>query len=180
MTVIWNIWIMPPCLLQFTFPLSSSPHPIFTSPHNLLTTQSTSHHCCHLVTYITTSPYHPHRLLTSSLHHPIALSLYHPHLVLNLALISLISVYPWVFPFLNTVFIPLLYHLYSSFRPRPRSRPLVSPFCTYLHMLPHLDHVLPVFFSHHRHPSPGSLISPYLCFPLLSLHRLVRALALVT
>ena len=91
-------------------------------------------------------------------------SLSHPHLHITLSipflghciLTSLVPV-----PLIS-ILIPI-YHLYSSFHLRPRSRPLPSSFVLISTYSLILYLVLSVFFSHHRHPSPGSLMSPYLC-----------------
>ena len=66
---------------------------------------------------------------------------------------------PTLIPVPLISFIIPVYYLYSSFHLRPSSRPLVSPFILFSTCSLILDHVLPVFYSHHGHPSPGSRIS---------------------
>ena len=159
-------------------------HLITSSPHHLVT--SPPHH---LFTHITTTPHHlviSSYSITQTPYHSIALSLYHS--VTSISSLPrpcpcpridlfLVSVYPWVFPLLDTVLFPsdprslstsiliLMYHQYLSLHLHPHSKPLVSPFILVSTCSLILDHVLSVFFSHHGHPSPGSLIIPYLCFP---------------
>ena len=157
-------------LLQFTFPFSLS-HPLCLTRPLLATVKFTSspHH------HVTSSPCHlvtssPHHLDISSTHHSIDLDLIltssssSPHLISYLC--TPLSI-PFLGPCILLTLIPIplisfvipVYHLYSSFHLRPSSRPLVSPFilCSTCPLI--LDHVLPVFYSHHGHPSPGSRTS---------------------
>ena len=167
-------------------------HLILSPPHRLVILSPPCHlvtsppYC-----FITMSPYlpadmSPYHLTTPLSCHPTALSLSSPcpcpHLVLVLTLslssLRLISYLrrPLSIPFLRHGILPslvpallisiliLMYHLYSSFHLRPSSRPLVSPFVLVSTCSLILDLMLPVFFSHHRHPSPGSRIPLYLCF----------------
>ena len=87
-----------------------------------------------------------------------------PHLFSYLwTLLSIPFLGPCILPTLIPIplisFVIPVYHLYSSFHLRPSSRPLVSPFILFSTCSLILDHVLPVFYSHHGHPSPGSRIS---------------------
>ena len=135
------------------------------------------------VTLATASPYH---LITLSPSHPVfssssspcplpvlslSLSLYsssprpvsYLRISLNIPFLGHCILLTLV-PVLWIVILILMYHLYTSSHLRPSSRPLVSPFVLISTCSLILDHVLPVFFSHHGHPSPGLLISPYPCF----------------
>ena len=162
-------------MLQFTFPSATQLHVILSSPCHLITLSP-----CHLVTLspchlVTLSPCHlvtssPHHLDISSTHHSIDLDLdltsSSSSPCLNSYLSTLLSI-PFLGPCILLTLIPVplisfvipVYHQYSSFHLRPSSRPLVSPFVLISTCSLILDHVLPVFSSHHGHPSPGSRIS---------------------
>ena len=121
---------MPPVTIYFSFLLScvhpalpwprfSKQHLVTLSPHYLiiLVTLLPCHPChpCHLIILVTSSslsPHHPcHLIILALAPRPrpcldLALSLSSPHPRLNLVSPS-ISVYPWAFPFLDTVFVLL-------------------------------------------------------------------------
>ena len=165
-----------PASLDLIFTSQSPHHPAISSPCHLTTSPP-----CHLVT-TTLSPCYLDLTLTL----PSTLSCLVLILVSPLSssltsissrpcLISYLRI-PLSIPFLGHCILPslvpvlkisiliLVYHLYSSFHLRPRSRPLVSPFVLISTCSLILDHVLPVFSSHHRHPSPGSRLSLYTYF----------------
>ena len=177
-------------MLQFTFPFRFHPASldlIFTSqssPCRPNTSLSCHHFTPPLLHLVTPSP---RRLVTLSPCHlvtPPSRPRPRPRLVFVLVLISSLSspclfsylCIPLSIPFpgpcilLTLIPVPLIsfvipvYHLYSSFHLRPSSRLLVSPFVLFSTCSLILDHVLPVFYSHHGHPSPGSRTSRYLCF----------------
>ena len=161
---------LSPCHLVTLSPchhVTSSPcHLVTSSPHHL--DISSTHHSIHLDLDLDLAS-------SSSLSSPHP----HPHLILVLVLASSSSsprlfsylCTPLSIPFLGPYILPTLipvplisfvipvYHLYSSFHLCPSSRPLVSPFILFPTCSLILDHVLPVFYSHHGHPSPGSRIS---------------------
>ena len=147
-------------------------HPDTLSPHHLITISlrhslPRHHDTLHqgTTTLSTLSPYHPISLLShprlvsssSSLQPRLLSSLYTPEYSLSwtLYLSPLIPVNFYLDPHVLSV----------SFHLHPCSRSLVSSFVLVSTCSLILDHVLSVFFSHHGHPSLGSLISPYLCFP---------------
>ena len=129
----------------------------------------------HSYLHITTSPCHPFTLpsslpssssSSSSPPHPCPCPF--PHLCIPLSIPFLghhicSSLILSLSLLISTLI--LMYLLYLPFHLCPRSRPLVSSLALITTCSLILEHVLSVFFSHHRHPSPGSLISPYLCFP---------------
>ena len=157
-------------------------HPITLSPCHLATFSLTSplrHDTLHQGTLLSYHPIDLASFLPLSLPLPLSSSSPRPRLILVLILASssssprLISYLctPLSIPFLGPCILPILipvslisfvipvYHLYSSFHLHPSSRPLVSPFVLFSTCSLILDHVLPVFYSHHGHPSPGSRIS---------------------
>ena len=161
-------------MLQFTFPFFSfsliSPRHHVTSITFATSSLLSPHH------HITLSPLHLALILAlililvlilaSSLPHPCPCPF--PHLCIPLSIPFLghhicSSLILGLSLLISTLI--LMYLLYLPFHLCPRSRPLVSSLALITTCSLILEHVLSVFFSHHRHPSLGSLISPYLCFP---------------
>ena len=153
----------PPCHL-----ITLSPHhPTISSPCHLTTAlspcyldlTSTSPLPSSCLVLILVSP--PSSSLTSISSRPCLIS----YLCIPLSIPFLEHcILPSLVPVLKISILILIYYLYSSFHLHPCSRPLVSPFILISTCSLILDHVLPVFSSHHGHPSLGSQISLYLCF----------------